>query len=52
VNSVEDCMKDGPEKCQTIKSLVIWSLKEFIPKNYKSDPRMLDFWYLMVNKNF
>nr|CAD2173211.1 unnamed protein product [Meloidogyne enterolobii] len=47
VNSVEDCMKDGPEKCQTIKSLVIWSLKEFIPKNYKSDPRMLDFWYLM-----
>uniref|UniRef100_A0A914MHE5 BUB1 N-terminal domain-containing protein n=1 Tax=Meloidogyne incognita TaxID=6306 RepID=A0A914MHE5_MELIC len=48
VNSVEDCMKDGPKKCQTIKSLVIWALKEFIPiENYKSDPRMLDFWYLM-----
>nr|CAD2169795.1 unnamed protein product [Meloidogyne enterolobii] len=48
VNSVEDCMKEGPKKCQTIKSLVIWALKEFIPiENYKSDPRMLDFWYLM-----
>nr|CAD2196999.1 unnamed protein product [Meloidogyne enterolobii] len=48
VNSVEDCMKEGPKKCQTIKSLVIWALKEFIPiENYKSDPRMLDFWWLM-----
>ncbi|CAK5013429.1 unnamed protein product [Meloidogyne enterolobii] len=48
VNSVEDCMKDGPKKCQTIKSLVILALEEFIPiENYKSDPRMLDFWYLM-----
>ncbi|CAK5052956.1 unnamed protein product [Meloidogyne enterolobii] len=48
VNSVEDCMKEGPKKCQLIKSLVIWALKEFIPiENYKSDPRMLDFWWLM-----
>ncbi|CAK5052510.1 unnamed protein product [Meloidogyne enterolobii] len=52
VNSLEDCMKDGPEKWKTIRSLVISSLKHFIRKNYKSDPRMLDFWYLMVNKKF
>uniref|UniRef100_A0A1I8BEM0 BUB1 N-terminal domain-containing protein n=1 Tax=Meloidogyne hapla TaxID=6305 RepID=A0A1I8BEM0_MELHA len=48
VLSVEDCMEDGPKKCQTMKSLVTWALKEFIPiENYKSDPRMLDFWNLL-----
>ena len=43
-------MEEGPKKCQSMKLLVTWALKEFSAIDmYKCDPRMLDFWKLMVS---
>uniref|UniRef100_A0A1I8C386 BUB1 N-terminal domain-containing protein n=1 Tax=Meloidogyne hapla TaxID=6305 RepID=A0A1I8C386_MELHA len=46
--SFEECMEEGPKKCQSMKLLVTWALKEFSAIDmYKCDPRMLDLWKLM-----
>ncbi|KAF7635079.1 hypothetical protein Mgra_00005521 [Meloidogyne graminicola] len=46
--SFEECMEDGLQKSQLIKSLISWVLKEFAKvEGYKSDPRMLVLWKLL-----
>ena len=48
--SLEDCMEEGQNKENTIRSLVSWAVKEYASNDkFKSDTRMLDLWKLMVS---